>query len=113
MKRTTRTLALIGTAALAMTLAVAAPAVATPAGNKCLVQHSLDQQPVATIVAHAEPPENEACGVGMITLQVWRNDVLVSSQSGWAGLDYEYNCVTTAPTVWRTNWDPARTFNCG
>ncbi|MEV6446410.1 hypothetical protein [Amycolatopsis sp. NPDC051716] len=113
MKTTTRTIALVGTAALAMTLAGTAPAVATPAGGKCLVHHGLGQQPVATIVADAEPPENEACGVGMITLRVWRNDVLMSSQSGWAGLHYEYNCVTTAPTVWRTNWDPAQTFDCG
>jgi len=113
MKTTTRAIALIGTAALAVTMAAAAPAAATPAGNKCLVQHDLYQQPVAAIIADAEAPENEACGVGMITLKVWRNDVLVSSQSGWVALNFRYDCVTTAPTRWRTNWDPEQTFNCG
>ncbi len=112
MKTTTRTLALIGTAALAATLA-ATPAVATSTGNKCLVQHDLYQQPVAAIIAEAEAPENEACGVGLISLKVWRNGVLLSSQSGWVALNFRYDCVTTAPTEWRTNWDGPRIFNCG
>jgi hypothetical protein len=113
MKTTTRTLALIGTATLAMALAAAAPAAATPASNKCLVYHDLYQQPVAAIIADAEAPENESCGVGMITLQVWRNGVLVSSQSGWVALNFRYDCITTAPTEWRTNWEGPKIFNCG
>ena len=112
MKTTTRALALIGTTALAVTLAAAAPASATPAG-KCLVAHDLYQQPVAAIIADAEAPENESCGVRIITLKVWRNDVLLSSQSDWHALTFRYDCVTTAPTRWRTNWDPEQTFNCG
>ncbi|MEU0877289.1 hypothetical protein ABZ345_01720 [Lentzea sp. NPDC005914] len=111
MKTITRTIALIGTAALAATLA-ATPAVAST-GTKCLVQHDLYQQPVAAIIAYAEAPESPLCGVGLISLKVWRNGVLVSSQSGWVALNFRYDCVTTAPTEWRTNWDATRIFNCG
>jgi hypothetical protein len=112
MNTITRTIALIGTAALAATLA-ATPAVATSTSNKCQVQHELYQQPVAAIIADAEAPENEACGVRVISLKVWRNGVLVSSQSGWGALNFRYDCVTTAPTQWRTNWDAPQIFNCG
>lgn len=113
MKTITRTIALIGTAALAATLTAATPAVATSTGNKCEVLHELYQQPVAAIIADAEAPENAACGVRLITLKVWRNGVLVSSQSGWVALNFRYDCITTAPTVWQTNWDAPQTFSCG
>ena len=113
MKTTTRTLALVGTAALAVTLAAAAPAAATPVSHKCLVFHELYQQPVAAIIADAEAPENPSCGVRTITLRVWRNGVEVSSQSGWVALNFRYDCITTAPTEWRTNWDGPQIFNCG
>jgi hypothetical protein len=113
MKTPIRITAFAGTAALAVALSAAVPAAATPPGNKCLVYHDLYQQPVAAIIADAEAPENESCGVGMITLNVWRNGVLVSSQSGWVALNFRYDCITTAPTEWRTNWEAAKTFNCG
>jgi hypothetical protein len=112
MKTPIRTIAFAGTAALAVALSAAAPAAATPPGTKCRVFHELYQQPVAAIIADAEAPEKEACGVGVITLKVWRNGVLVSFQSG-AALNFRYDCITTAPTEWRTNWDPAETFSCG
>ncbi|MBG0830094.1 hypothetical protein HS041_20205 [Planomonospora sp. ID67723] len=98
----------------AVLVLMAAPASAAPApvANGCLVHHELYQQPVAAIIAHAELPD-ESCGVGPISLKVYRNGVLVASISGGPALTYRYDCITTAPTVWRTNWDRSKTFNCG
>lgn len=101
-----------GGAAVALTVAGGAPAEAA-VPPKCRVQHELYQQPVATIIAHVEAPD-ESCGVGALSLRVYRNDVLVASISGSnVALSYRYDCVTTAATTWRTNWDPATVFNCG
>jgi hypothetical protein len=108
-------IALIGAAGAALTLAAAPPALAAsaPAANHCLVQHDLYQQPVAAVIAYVEGPENEGCHVGNISLDVYRNGVLVADISGGSSLNFRYDCVTTAPTVWWTNWDGARTLNCG
>jgi len=101
-------------AALGLAGAVASPASATPARkvNPCLVSHDLYQQPVAAVIATVEAPDGD-CGVGTISLDVYRNGVLVGDVSGGPALNWRYDCVTTEPTVWSTNWDAPTTLNCG
>jgi hypothetical protein len=99
-------------------VAGAGPAWAGPsvAKARCVIGHDLYQQPVATIVAYADGegcPTPEHPEGKQVTLRVWRNDVEVASISGGIAPHYEYHCITTAPTRWRTNWDAEKIFNCG
>jgi hypothetical protein len=111
--RTAAAALLAGGAGVALTVAGGASAdAAVP--PKCQVQHELYQQPVATIIAHVEAPASESCGVGALNLRVYRNNVLVANISGsQVALSFRYDCITTAPTAWRTNWDREVVFNCG
>ena len=108
---------LAGGAAVALTVTGGASASASPRAAvppKCQIQHELYQQPVAAVIAHVEAPESESCGVGALTLRVYRNGIQVAGISGsTVALNYRYDCVTTAPTAWRTNWDPEVILNCG
>ncbi|MEU7575956.1 MULTISPECIES: hypothetical protein [unclassified Micromonospora] len=103
-------------AATGLMLGAAVPPAHASAGSippSCRIAHALYVQPVATVVAEVATPEDASCGVGSVSLNVWRNGVLVAAISGGPTLVYTYHCVTTAPTEWRTNFDSARIFNCG
>jgi hypothetical protein len=105
--------ALVGAMGIGLTLVAALPASAAPAAtaNRCRIVHELYQQ-LGTINADAD---GELCGEygTPVELDVYRNGVLVAAISGGIAPYYHYDCVTTEPTVWSTNWDPPQTFTCG
>ena len=116
--RTTGRVALIGAASMGLTLAAGASAGAAPATapNHCVIVHELYQQPVAAIIADASgencPSPSHPEG-RQVELDVFKNGVQVAAISGSIAPNYRYDCITTADTVWSTNWDPPKHFSCG
>jgi hypothetical protein len=116
--RTAGRVALVGGASMGLTLAAGASAGAAPATapNRCVIVHELYQQPVATIIADAS---GEGCPTPshpegrQVVLNVFKNGVQVANLSGSIAPNYRYDCITTADTVWSTNWDPPQHFACG
>ncbi len=118
--RTAVRIAVIGVAGMGLTLVAGvsanAAAPASTAPNHCVIIHDLYQQPVAAIIADAS---GENCPTPahpegrQVELDVYRNGVLVAAISGGLAPYYRYDCVTTNPTTWSTNWDPPKVFNCG
>jgi hypothetical protein len=103
---------LVGVVGVGLALVTGASASARPAATaKSCVFHEIYQQQ-GTIDADAD---GETCGEygTPVELDVYRNGVLVAAISGGKAPYYQYNCVTTEPTVWSTNWDPPQTFFCG
>lgn len=111
--------ALVAATGIGAGVVAAAPAWAGPsaaAAGRCVIDHGLYQQPVAAVVAYADGegcPTPEHPEGKQVSLKVWRNDVLVASISGSIAPHYEFYCVYTTPTRWRTNWDPEIILNCG
>jgi hypothetical protein len=116
--RTAGRVALVGAASMGLILAAGASAGATPtpAPNHCVIVHELYQQPVAAIIADASgetcPSPSHPEG-RQVELKVYRNGDLVADISGGIAPNYRYDCITTADTVWSTNWDPPKSFPCG
>ena len=116
--RTAGRAALTGAAVLGLTLVTggSADAATATSASRCTILHELYQQPVAAIIADAS---GELCTSPshpegrQVQLDVYRNGVLVASISGGISPYYRYDCITTEPTVWSTNWDPPQTFPCG
>jgi hypothetical protein len=111
--RTMGRVALAGAVGMGLALVSGASASAAPAttANRCIITHELYQQ-LGTINADAD---GELCGEygTQVELDVYRNGVLVAAISGGIAPYYRYDCATTEPTVWSTNWDPPQTFSCG
>jgi hypothetical protein len=110
--RTAVHIAAVGAALLGSMLIGSAPAHAS-VPPKCQISHDLYQQ-LGSVNADVEAPANEACHVGPLSLKVYRNGVLFADIWGsYVALNFQHTCVGTAPTAWSTNWDAARTYNCG
>jgi hypothetical protein len=98
--------------------AVVAPANATSAGPRaahpqsCRFDHDLTQQGLQ-IVAHAENPCGGQPGHPLPPLTLSRNGIPIQTVSGsYVALDILYNCTSTTPATFSTNYGDSLNATC-
>jgi len=103
-----RTMLIAALVGLTSTAFAASSAAAAPQStNRCQILHELYQQG-GSMHAHVEDP----CEQRSLSLDVYRNGVVFAEISGGFAVSWDYDCVCSDLTTWRTNWGDEIIANC-